>query len=91
MLCADDVHEGGGGSLVALDGVFVEWVAELVVAFVIIALFPVAAPLDCAIAGVVDASASVVDVEVTTVRLVVASDKEGGEDDTSTWAAASRT
>jgi hypothetical protein len=47
------------------------------------------ASVGCRIAGVVDASASVVDVDAINEGLVVASDEAGDEDVASSWADAS--
>jgi hypothetical protein len=66
------VSPWGAGSIavVGVTGASVEIVAELVEVIAII--------------GVVDASASVVDVAVISVRFVVVSNEEGGEDVAST-------
>jgi hypothetical protein len=77
----------GGGSIAAVSAA--ESVAEFVEVLAVVVLLSIATSADCVIDGVVDASASDVDVEVTTGRLLVAS-KEVGEDVAFSWAAASR-
>jgi hypothetical protein len=82
MMCTSFSPTGGGSiAAVGVAGASGEFVADVLEAVDDVALFSVDASAASATVGVVDASASVVDVEVISVRLVVASDEEKGDGD----------